>query len=56
MLGVNLLEMGESSLNIVLVVQAEAPGGAKLVKKGESTFKIVPEEKCTNMSLILLQN
>ena len=53
----NLLEMGESSLNIVLVVQAEAPGGAKLVKKVNlHLIKVLPEEKCTNMSLILLQN
>ena len=53
----NLLEMGESSLNIVLVVQAEAPEGSKIVRSESTYYHIsIPEEECANMSLILLQN
>ena len=53
--GKNLLEMGESSLNIVLVVQAKAPGETDIDGIYINQIKI-PEKKCANMSLVLLQN
>ena len=37
----NLLEMCESSLNIVLVVQAEAPGGGAKIVTSEFTYWVM---------------